>query len=162
MRKLKAEKNLKIDNEAVVKIEIDKISGKTNIIVAAGYLDGSEFVPVEEGKRSYKIKGAREEMSEAGYFTEVDKQNSPSLAYYGLLYRAKQKGVSILYSLAESLSLSVFNTTIEIKLIPLTTTNQDIIDIINANSAALALIYNPDVIDLSADVDAPGAAQEIK
>lgn len=162
MRKLKVEKNLKIDNEAVVKVEIDKISGGTSITVASGYLDGSEFVPVEEGKRSYKINGATEEMPETDYFAEVDKQNSPSLAYYGLLYRAKQEGVFILYSAAESLSVSVLNTTITVSLEPLVTTNHEIITAINANLDALALIYSPEAIDLSADVDTPGVAQEIK
>lgn len=166
MRKLKVEKNLKIDNEAVIKIEIDKISGETNITVASGYLDGQDFIPVAEGKKSYKIKDASEEIEESDYFAEVDKQNSPNIIYYGLLYRAKQSGVFILYSAKnqeDDLSVSVVDTTITVKLEPLVTTNQEIIDAININpDAVLSLIYLPEVIDLGADVDAPGVPKEIK
>lgn len=162
MRKLKKEKNIKIDHEAVIKIEIDKIINETNITVASGYLDGTEFVPMEEGKKKYKIKDASEEQEEVAYFAEVDKQNSPSLIMYGLLYRAKQKGVYILYSSAESLSINVVGSTIKVSLIPLVTTNQEIIDAIGISPEALALIYEPEVLDLNADVDAPGVAKEIK
>lgn len=165
MRKLKIEKNLKIDNEAVIKIEIDKISGETNITVASGYLDGQDFIPVAEGKKSYKIKDAPEEIEESDYFAEVDKQNSPALSYYGLLYRAKQTGVFIMYSAKDEkddLSVSVVDTTITVKLEPLITTNQEIITAINTSSEALVLIYEPEVIDLLTDVDAPGVLKEIK
>lgn len=165
MRKLKTEKTIKIDNEAVIKIEIDKIKNETNITVASGYLDGQDFIPVAEGQKSYKIKDAIEEMPEADYFAEVDKQNSPSLTYYGLLYRAKKPNVFIKYSAKDEesdLSVSVADTTITVKLEPLVTTNQEIIDAINVSSDALSLIYLPEAIDLDADVDAPGVPKKIK
>lgn len=167
MRKLKDKdkKTITIDHEKVIKIEIDKISGETNITVASGYLDGQDFVPVCERQKSYKIKDAAEEMPEANYFAEVDKQNSLSLAYYGLLYRAKQAGVFIMYSSKnqeDDLSVSVVDTTITVRIEPLVTTNQEIINAINASHDALSLIYSPDVTDLDADVDAQETPQEIK
>ena len=165
MRKLKVEKNLKIDNEAVIKIEIDKISSETNITVASGYLKNQNFIPIAEGQKSYKIKDAIEEIPEADYFAEVDKQNSPSLLYYGLLYRAKQTGVFIVYSAKnqeDDLSVSVVDETITVKLEPLVTTNQEIINVINASPDAIELIYEPEVIDIDADVDAQEIPIEIK
>lgn len=165
MRKLKTEKTVKIDYEKVIKIEIDKITNETNITVASGYLDGQDFIPVAEGERSYKIKDVTEEMSDADYFAEADKQDSQSVTYYGLLYRAKQAGVFIVYSAKNEeagLSVSVVDTTITVKLEPLVTTNQEIINAINASHDALSLIYLPDAIDLDADVDAPETLQEIK
>jgi len=165
MRKLKSEKTIKIDHESVIKVEIDKITNETNIIVAFGYLDDQNFIPVAESKKLYKIKDATGVMPEFDYFIEVDKQNSPSLAYYGLLYRAKQTGVFIRYSTKDeddNLSVSVSDTTITVKIEPLVTANQEIISVINANPGALFLIYSPEAIDLDADVDAPGVPKEIK
>lgn len=164
MRDLKTPKTIKIDKETVIKIEIDKLSNRTIITTAAGYDDGQNFIQVENPKQ-YKIKNIAYELSEAEYFAEVDKQNSPSLVMYGLLYRAKQAGVSILYAAKqpeESLSVSVADTTITISLEPLVTTNQEIIDAIRASSEAMELIYTPEAIDLLADVDTPNVAQEIK
>lgn len=165
MRKLKSEKTIKIDHEKVIKVEIDKITSETNITVASGYLNNQDFIPVEEGKKSYKIKGAAIEQNEAVYFAEIDKQNSPSLVMYGLLYRAKQTGVFIIYSAknqGDDLSINVVDETITVKLEPLITTNQEIINAINDSSDVLSLIYIPEVTDLLADVDAQEVPIEIK
>ena len=162
MRKLKTEKNIKIDNEAVIRVEIDKINNETQITVASGYLDGAVFVPLEGSKKKYKVKNISEEQEETVYFAEVDKQNSPSLIMYGLLYRARQEGVFIKYISGEALAINIIDSTIEVTLIPLVTTNQEIIDAISVSQESLTLIYEPEVLDLDADVDAPGVPKEIK
>ena len=91
--------------------------------------------------------------------------SSPILPMYGLIYRAKQAGVFILYSKRDvpggPPKITVDATTIEIKIDPLVTTNQDIIDAIAAIPEALELIYEPEVLELDADVDAPGVPREI-
>ncbi len=160
MRKLQTEKNIKIDHEAVIKIKMDKIINETDIIVASGYIDNDDFIPVKEGEKEYKVKNISEEQEETVYFDEVDKQNSPSVIMFGLIYRAKQKNVFINYIAGESLAVNVTGKTIEITLMPLVTTNQEIIDAITPE--ALVLIYEPEVLDLDADVDAPGVPKEIK
>lgn len=165
MRKLKVEKIIKIDYEAVIKVEINKITNETDITISKGFLEGQFFVPVVEEEKIYKIKNAAEELSELDYFIEVDKQNSPTLLYYGLLYIAKQEEIYIKYSTKapnDDLSVSVTGTTITVKIEPLITTNQQIVDVINTSNAAKVLIYLPEIIDAAADVDAPDIPKEIK
>lgn len=89
------------------------------------------------------------------------KQNSPSLLLYGMIYRAKTAGVSILYQSGESLSVEVFDSKIVVTLLPLVTTNKEIADLICATSEALELIYPPEIVEPEADVDTPGTERKI-
>lgn len=152
-----------LDKEAIVGIEIDPITNQTKVVVASGYAETGQFISMERG-RSYTLKGVSEPQDEIFYFNEVDRLNSPGLIMYGLLYRAKQPGVFILYSSKPGgpFEVVVKDKIIEFKIDPLVTTNQEIVDAINANPETLELIYEPEVLDIDADVDAPGIPSEIK